>query len=63
MNLRIIEDTEHPLLLELVGSLDLEGVREIETVSSCSPDLRQTAGHLRFFTTNIPCLVRNADAL
>jgi anti-anti-sigma factor len=32
MNLRIIEDTEDPLLLELVGSLDLEGVREIETV-------------------------------
>ena len=31
MNLRIIEDTEDPLLLELVGSLDLEGVREIET--------------------------------
>ena len=32
MNLRIIEDTDDPLLLELVGSLDLEGVREIETV-------------------------------
>ena len=32
MNLRIIEDTDDLLLLELVGSLDLEGVREIETV-------------------------------
>ena len=32
MNLRIIEDTDDLLLLELAGSLDLEGVREIETV-------------------------------
>jgi len=31
MNLRIIEDTDDLLLLELAGSLDLEGVREIET--------------------------------
>ena len=63
MNLRIIEDIDDLLLLELVGSLDLEGVREIETVLLAHLNLRQTAGHLRFFTTNIPCLVRNADAL
>jgi STAS domain len=31
MNLRIVEDTDDLLLLELAGSLDLEGVREIET--------------------------------
>ena len=31
MNLRIIEDTDDLLLFELAGSLDLEGVREIET--------------------------------
>ena len=31
MNLQIIEDTDDLLLLELAGSLDLEGGREIET--------------------------------
>jgi hypothetical protein len=62
MNLRIIEDTEDPLLLELVGSLDLEGVREIETVFLAHLTFAKRPV-LDFFTSNIPCLVRNADAL
>jgi len=62
MNLRIVEDTGDLLLLELAGSWDLEGVREIETafLAHVTFAKRPVIG---FFTGNVPCLVRNADAL
>jgi hypothetical protein len=63
MNLRIVEDTDDLLLLELTGSLDLSGGREIETPFLAHVTLAKQPVILDFFTSKLSCLVRNENAL